>query len=219
MAVTLATYFNIVVVGIDVLLGILLFRILKSKKTKATRVYFFGIISFFFTHAACRSVFLLDVVIPDRTLFIVGTFLGLLSVVFIVAAIEMTVFTRSHHFFTIYGIAGLIVMAIDIIIYEATLTVVKIGTMQLIILTQTLMQPVLAGIIVLVYLNLAIKSIGRVRSAAIVMVIAVALFGIGEMANSDIASSWIPWAGDVAPIVITAALVLLFYSVSTFFKE
>ncbi len=221
MAATLATYFNLVVIGIDIILGILLLRILKGKDTKATRTYFIGIILFFFTHAACRTLFWLDTeVVANPILFSIGTFLGLLCVVFIVAAIEMTVFTGSHHFFTIYGIAGLTVMAIDIILslQDPVITVYVFG-MRLLLFAQTLMQPVLAGIIVLVYLNLAIKSVGRVRTAAIVMVIAVALFGLGEMANSNIANEWIPWAGSVAPMVITAALLLIFYSVSTFFKE
>ncbi len=209
----LATYFELVVIGIDVLLGILMLRLLKGKETKA-RVFFIGTILFFFTHAACRTLYWLDTeVVHEQTLYYLGTFLGLLCVEFIVVAIEMTVFTRSHHFFTIYGIAGLTVMAVDVFIR------VEVAGMNLIIWAQTAMLPVLAGIIILVFLNLAIKSAGRVRTAAIVMVIAIALFGLGEMANSSIANSWIPWAGDAGPIVITVALVLLFYSVSTFFKE
>ncbi len=166
MAGPLATYFELVVIGIDILLGILMLRLLKGKETQG-RVFFIGTILFFFTHAACRTLYWLDtVVVHDVTLNYIGTFLGLLCVEFIVIAIEMTVFKRSHHFFSIYGIAGLSVMAVDIFIR------VEVAGMNLNIWAQTALLPVLAGLIILVFLNLAIKSVGRVRTAAIVMVIA-----------------------------------------------
>ena len=216
---TLGNILYIVVITLDVILGVNLYQIRKKKELELTRKYFTGIVLFFFAHALTRTLFLIYELLNSDgirilEIFYFGTALGLLCVVFIVFSLESTVLTKSKRVFTIYGIIGVCIMLLDIFMQ------VSIGDNKLSILVQYFTQPILVTVIIFVYLKLAIQSTGRPRIAAIVMIIAVIFFGLGEMSNTKIAydlmGDWLNWG---SPIFIIISLILFFISVISFYKN
>ena len=92
---------NIVIIVLDIILGISLIQIQQKKDYDTTKKYFMGISLFFFAHAIARFVFILYVWIrtPEnkgyQELYYLGILFGTLCVIFIIYALESTVYTKS----------------------------------------------------------------------------------------------------------------------------
>ena len=75
-------------------------------------------------------------------------------------------------------------------------------------------------VILLIYLNVTIKSTGAVRKNALIMFVAILLLMLSEMGNTGDAVALI---GDlvyyISPIILVMSLILLYYSITHYFAE
>ncbi len=202
-----------------IIIDIILFSVMLKKTIKIdlkiTRRYFTGLSIFFVVHCICRTFYLLhSYFFTDiRIIYQLGTFLGLASVVVLVAVIESTLYTKSKHLITIYGIGGLSFMLIGMFVdFE------YMG-LTLMILAQYCTIPVLAIFIISIYLTATIKSTGKVRKNAIIMTVAIILFCLGEVGNTGTASTIFPLISYIAPILMILGLIMMYISVSNYFSE
>lgn len=179
---------------------------------KTTKQYFMGITIFLFVHAGCRIFYLLnDFIYPAEILYWnIGAILGLLSVVILIAVVETIIFKKSHYIFTIIGIAGLILMTLQMIFNFP----INIGY-----IAQTVIIPILAVVILLIYLRVSIKSTGEIRKSALIMTFGIILFELGQVAHTNTAKAMFWWVDIVGPIIMIVALIFLFISVSRFYSE
>jgi hypothetical protein len=150
-----------------------------------------------------------DVRVP---MFDIGTILGMLSVVFLVVVIESTIVTQSKKVFSIIGFCALGVMVVDLFIRFDTSV---LAGRRLLVWVQNITVPLLAVFIIVIYLRALLKSAGRVRTNAMVMLIAIVLLALSELANSDIAGMLIGTvvARYLGPALMAAALFVLYYAV------
>ena len=202
-----------------IIIDLILFTVMFSKTLKAdfetTKKYFAGASAFFIVHAICRFFYVLNNFYfkEIQIFYYLGTLLGLVSVVILVSAIESTLYTKSKHIFTLYGIIGLTVMFIGIFV-----DFVYMG-ITLMIWTQYLTIPVLAVFIIMLYFITMLKSTGNVRTSSLIMSIGIILFAVGEMGNTNTATSLFPWAYYAAPLLMIGGLICMYLSVSSYFKE
>lgn len=212
---TIVLYLRLAVIIIDLVLFAVMSKKILKVELKTTKKYFTGAALFFLVHAICRTFYILySYPFKDaRIFYYVGTLLGLTSVVILVAAIEATLYTKSKHFFTIYGCVALAVMTIGIFVNFEYMG------LTLMVWAQYLSVPILATFIILLYFITTIKSTGNVRRSAILMTVGIILFAVGEMGNTSTATTMIPWAYYAAPLLMIGGLILMYYSVSSYFKE
>ncbi|MEX2684232.1 MAG: hypothetical protein Q6373_021860 [Candidatus Sigynarchaeota archaeon] len=202
---------------LDFTLGlVLLFKTIKLAPSPPRR-YYKGVVFFFFTHSVCRTVFFVRGYFIEKTnnatrvpMFDIGTILGLLSVLFLVFVIETTIVTQTRKIFTIMGFCALGIMVLDFFIR------LTVNGRRLLLTVQNIAIPILAAFIIAVYLRALLKSTGRVRTNAMVMLIAIVLLALSELANSDIAGNLLgrDLARYLGPSVMAAALILLYYAVT-----
>jgi hypothetical protein len=202
---------------LDYVLGfVLLSKTLKLAPTSPPRRYYTGVFEFFLTHSICRTVFFIRSYFVDKSMndvrvpmFDIGTILGMLSVVFLVVVIESTIVTQSKKVFSIIGCCALGVMVVDLFIR------LTFSGRRLLVWVQNITVPLLAVFIIVIYLRALLKSAGRVRTNAMVMLIAIVLLALSELANSDIAGMLIGTvvARYLGPALMAAALFVLYYAV------
>ncbi|MHA1730760.1 MAG: hypothetical protein ACTSU5_02400 [Promethearchaeota archaeon] len=149
--------------------------------------YYLGATSFFVIHAVCRTIFLIYNYWARDLKFLwgMGTILGLLAIVTFVWTIESTIFQSTRHGFTIFGVVGLGVFALDLFAFESNV---------LTEVAQAIFEPTLAVMIVSVYFLTAKRTRGEVRKSALFMVAGIASFGLGEMGNTSTAAALVPVA-------------------------
>jgi hypothetical protein len=207
---------ELIAVIIEYFIGTIMIRKTLKIELKMTKKYFWGATRFFFIHATCRLLFWLSSY-PYRyvdtldILFYVGTILGLLGVVLLVYAIESTISPKTHHFFSIYGFIALIAMVITSFIQG------EIGGYRYIIIVQYLSLPVLAVIILFIYLNVTIKSTGKVRKNAVLMLLAIVFLMLFEATNTNIINQIGPWVEYVGIGCLVGSFILLYISVTNYF--
>lgn len=203
-------------IAIGFIIGIIMIPKVRRMELKGTKRYFLGATEFFFVYSICRTFFLMGALLDDTLSlgYYIGNTLGLVSIVLIIAAIESTIYTKSKHIFTFYGIVGIAVMVFDIFAR------IKFGTRSLISVVQIVCMVPLGVIILLIYLNVTIKSTGTVRKNALIMFIAILLLMLSEMGNTRDAVNLI---GDsvyyISPIILVVSLILLYYSITHYFGE
>nr|MDO8109641.1 hypothetical protein [Candidatus Sigynarchaeota archaeon] len=193
---------------IDFLLGIVL--LLKTLKIEGTQrqKYYIGVIGFFLVHGSCRLIFFVRRFFPGNVLmFDVGTILGLSSVVLLVVAIESLVYTKSKHFFSFLGIGAFFVQVIDIFAQQTYFGY------RLLLWVHYFVTSTLAVFIIFVYLTAVLKSTGAIRTNAILMLTAIVLFALSELANARLANELIPGVNYIGAILMVASLILLYIAV------
>jgi hypothetical protein len=206
---------RLVAIVIGFIIGGIMVKKVRKIELKVTKRYFMGALEFFFVYSICRTLFLLGSLIDDplRISYFVGNTLGLVSIVLIIAAIESTIFTKSKHFFTVYGMIGIGVMIFD------TFARIEIGGYTLVTLAQYSCMIPLGVIILLIYLRVTLKSTGTVRKNALIMFLGILLLMLSEMGNTGDAVRLI---GDsiyyISPIILVGSLILLYYSITHFYS-
>jgi len=202
-----------------IIIDIILFSIMVKKTLKIeleiTKKYFTGVSIFFLVHTICRTFYFLgNFAFPDQPIYSdIGTILGLFSVVVIVAAIESTIYTKSKHIITVYGLCGLSVMIIGAFVD------IEFAGLSLMRWAQYLTIPMLAVFIISIYFNVWRKSSGNVRKNALLMTLGILVFCLGEMGNTPTAGDYIPGAIYIAPVAMIVGLIMVFFSVINYFKE
>lgn len=202
-------------IALDYALGFVLLSKTLRLELGPPRRYYSGVVGFFITHAACRTVFLVRGYLVDADmadarvlLFDTGTILGLLCVVLLVAVIESTVYAVSKHGFTIAGTCALGVMVFDLFVR------LTFHPYRLLIWIHYFTTPVLVAFIIGIYLRALLKATGATRTNAVVMLVAIVLLALSELANSTISAQLL---GEVAkyigPALMAATLILLYYAV------
>ncbi len=201
---------------LDYILGLVLLSKTLKLAPSPPRRYYKGVVFFFLTHSACRTVFFIRSYFVEMTddaarvpMFDIGTILGLLSVLLLVVVIESTIVKQTRKVFTIIGFCALGIMVVDFFLH------LELNGRQLLLMVQNITLPVLAVFIIVVYLRALLKSTGRVRTNAMVMLIAIVLLALSELSNSDIAGDLIgkELARIIGPAVMAAALIVLYYAV------
>jgi hypothetical protein len=201
---------RVIAITIGFFLGILMIRLTRKIKSKEIKRYFLGTTEFFIVYSIVRTFFLLNTFFEDplQLIYYIGNTLGLVSIVVMIIAIESTIFTKSKHFFTYYGIAGIGVMVFD------SFARIKIGGRALLQLAQYVCMIPLGIVILLIYLSATLKSTGKIRKNGFTMFMGILLLMLSEMGNTGDAVLLI---GDgvhyVAPIILVTSLLLLYYSV------
>ncbi len=207
-------------VSLDCVLGfVLLSKMLKLAPTSPPRRYYTGVFEFFITHSICRTMYFIRSYFTDpndpsmkevRTImFDTGAILGVLSVVLLIVVIESTIVTQTKKLFSIIGFCGLGIMVVDAFLR------LTFFSRRLLVLAQFITLPILALFIIVIYLRALLKSTGRVRSNAMVMLIAIVLLSLSEVANSDIAGLLLGTMTTkyLGPILMAAALIFLYVAV------
>ena len=217
---------RITAIAIGAIIGVIMILKLRRIELKVTRRYFLGATEFFIAYSICRTVFLLGAILPDplSLSYYVGNTLGLVSIVLIIAAIESTIFTKSKHFFTYYGIVGIGVMVFDTIDFIFLGDQITAGTRTLLSIAQYACMIPLGIVILLIYLTVIIKSTGKVRKNAAIMFVAILLLMLSEMANTQDAENLFEFlVGNpdvvhyLSPIILVISLILLYYSITHYF--
>jgi hypothetical protein len=203
---------RIIAITIGYIIGILMIRMTRKAQVKNTKRYFRGATEFFIVYSICRTIFLMGAIFDDplRLSYYLGNTLGLASLVFIIEAIEATIFTKSKHILTAYGIVGVSVMIFD------NFARIKIGKYSLVALTQYVCMVPLAGVVLLIYLRATIKSRGKMRRNGFIMFLGIFFLALSETGNTEDAVGIL---GEglyfVSPIVLVTSLILLYYSIVT----
>ena len=86
-----------------------------------------------------------------------------------------------------------------------------------IVLVQYGSLPVLAVIIIFIYLNVTIKSTGKVRKNAFYMLLAIVLLMLFEVTNTSIAHQILPAVKFIGPGFWVGSIIFLYISVTNFF--
>jgi len=205
---------ELTVVLIDFLCAFIMLKKTLKIELKITKKYFTGATLFFLTHSICRTIFLFwSYYSKDMIFFNLGSFLGLLAVIFMVYSMETAIFTKSKHFFTIYGLFCLGFLVIAMVVN------IELLGLSLVLWAQYAGLLVLGGVIVLVYFSYIFKSTDTVRNHFILMFIAALLFCLGEMSNTSTALKMMPWLDIGAPILIFLSLILIFISITKYYRE
>jgi len=180
----------------------------KAPETAISGKYFKGIFLFFLIHGFSRiAYFINDYFIMNQIVYEIGVSLGLGSIVAFMYYIESTIYTKSHHIFFIYGIFSLIISIISVI-----LTALIINSVVISIIMQYATLPVLAIVILWIYLYTMIKTVGRVRENTIIIFIGIILFMIGQMAHTptaaDLLGDWVNYYAS--PLLMIIGLTLFY---------
>lgn len=203
------------VILIDFILTAIMLRKTFKVELKITKTYFSGVMLFFCTHGVARLLFFLRsyYFIEIRALFLIGTVLGLLSLVFITNAIESVIYTKSKHIFTYYGIIGVILMIIFSFIDGRFMGI------SYIVWVQYLTNPVLALVIILIYFGHIFQSMDKVRTHFILITIAIILIGLAEMGNTSTAHQLLTWTAWVAPLMLLTGMILIYIAIVKYYKQ
>ena len=213
MALDSIFYLRLFVVIVDYIIsGIMLIKTIQIREAVSKKKYFMGLTLFFISHSTCRLFFMLDDYIYEETgiqiFTIIASFLGVLSLVFIVIVIETVIFKKSKYIFSMIGVVGLFFDALDIIFLTNNRYWVQIS-----------INLCLAVFIVLIYISHIFLSTGIIRRHFTVFTIGIILFSLGELGSINQVYSLFPLALILAPIFMLAGLIVLFYSVVRYYKE
>lgn len=209
---------TIILIGVNFLLAFVMLQKYTKIELEFTKKYFRGLILFLFVHAVCRIFYLLhDFYFPTEQIWWeIGALLGLLSITLLIMAVESTIFKQTRHILTIIGVVGLILMTIQIILI-ATDNELTVNLSQIV---QYAVVSTLGLFMLFIYIYVAIKSTGNIRSSAVLMAIGILIFELGQIAHTSAA---IALLGNIAiilaPILMTAALILLYVAISQFYTE
>lgn len=190
---------------LDFIVGIILARKTITVGVGAIRKYYFGITSFFFAHGIYMLTHVISVLINYGLPSYLGILIVTCSIVLLVAAIEFAIIKKTRHFFTIFGIVAVIIMVIDSI-FKFTFPIWSLTQWA-----QIFADPILVVFIAWVYLNAARKATGLARKNAILLLIAIIMFALGETRGSPIVIQYIPFAEYIGMILTDVAIVMLYY--------
>nr|MDO8088860.1 hypothetical protein [Candidatus Sigynarchaeum springense] len=208
--------FDLAAIILDYTLGLVLLSKTMKLAPSPPRKYYLGVFVFFLVHSACRTVFFFRAYFVEKSdnvvrvpMFDIGTMLGVLSVILLVYVIESTIVTRSKKVFTIFGCCALGIMVVDLFIR------MTLANRRLMVWVQLITLPVLVAFIIAIYLRALLKSTGTVRKNAVVMLFAIVLLTLSEVANSEFASMLLGsvTARYLGPILMAAALIVLYIAV------
>ncbi len=207
-------------IGLDYFMGIVLARKIVMIKVKSKRKYYTGVAGFYIAHGTYVLTYIIYKAIPIAfpgtkvgVIFNIGVLLVLSSLVMLVYSIELSIFTRSKFFFTIFGSVAVGIAAIDVIYEAITSFMIKILGIRLMEWPQYFANPLLVLFILLVYLYAFIKAAGSVRRNALLMMIGIVIFMVAELAHANIIINWLPWAVFVGPPLRVVAIVMLSYAI------
>jgi len=196
---------EMVAIALDFIVsGMLARKTIKIGKG-SMRTYYLGVIGFFFAHGIYMITRVIYLFKNNGLLYDFGVFLVLASLVLLVAAIEFSIFTKSRRLFTIFGCVSVGLIFIDVF---ARFPFPILRLMQW---AQIFANPILALFIVFIYLNAARKARGPARKNAILMFIAIVIFAVGELGQSQFAVQYIPGAEIIGTILMDVAIVMLYY--------
>ncbi|MBN2153157.1 MAG: hypothetical protein JW839_17015, partial [Candidatus Lokiarchaeota archaeon] len=93
-------------------------------------------------------------------------------------------------------------------------TRVTIAPYRLLLWIHYIATPVLVAFIIAIYLRALLKAAGSIRTNAVVMLVAIVLLSLSELANSTIANQLLGIVAKyLGPALMAAALVVLYYAV------
>nr|MDO8113219.1 hypothetical protein [Candidatus Sigynarchaeota archaeon] len=209
-----AFIFEIVAVCLDVGLGIMLTyktrKVARAQNTTMigrgpTQKYYTCVVAFFSAHGFYTHTYMLYGLFNNSSLFDIGVFLVIASVVLLVAAIESAIFTRSRYLFTKIGCVALAIILVDVI-GRFPFPVIRLR-----IWVQLFVNPLLVAFIILIYINAVKRVSGSARRNALLMVVAITTFVIGELGETPFAVGIIPGAELIGAILMDIAIVLLYF--------
>jgi hypothetical protein len=206
-AEALMLVFGLCAISLDYLIGIMLVRRISAIKEGSKRKYYLSLAGFFLAHGTFVLTHVINQSTPVSALFNLGVLLVLAGVVLLVYAIELTVYTRSKYFFTIFGAIAVGIIAVD---QFTRLMVLGIRLMEW---PQYFANPLLVLFIVLVYLNAFRKASGPAKRNALFMILGIISFMVAELALSNAAKVLLPWAKFVGPPLRVVAVILLSYGI------
>jgi hypothetical protein len=191
-------------IALDFIVGIMLTRKTITIGKGSMRKYYLCVTCFFFAHGTYLITYIIYLFTNNGMIFDVGISIVLASIVLIVTAIEFTIFTRLKHVFTIFGWITVILIMIDAIVRFNVKP-------RIMIVVQFFANPIIVAFILITYLNAARRARGSARKNAILMLIAIVIFSIGELGQSQVAVLYIPSAEFYGTILMDVAIVMLYY--------
>ncbi len=207
--------------AINFVFAILLYPRAKAAKGSWRMNYFLGVVLFFLIHGTCRIPYIFyDYYTPsafpkplaDQWLWNLGALLGIISITVLIFFIENIIIKKTHHLFTLYGLAGIVTFIIVINLPDPTTFK---GYWQTGFVTP------LALIVPLFYLVFAKQTTGSVRNNSLLMFVGIFIFEIAQVAHSDFIWKAFSYAPDmvlvfqlVGSILMIAGLVIVYLSVS-----
>lgn len=213
MTFDLIFYIRLVVVIVDYILGtIMVAKTVNIEEPLSKKRYFTGLTLFFLTHSTCRLFFLLDdyyfEAIGIQTFTTIGSFLGVLSIFFIVLVIENVIYKKSRYLFTIIGVLGLILDAIDIFLL--------IGLRYWVQITINIVLILFIG---LIYISHIFKSSEIVRKHFLIFTLGISFLALGELGSTTQIITLMPISQIIAPIFMLVGLCFLFYSIIRYYHN
>lgn len=207
--------------ALNFLFAILLYPRAKSTKVSWKMNYFLGVVLFFVIHGTCRIPYIFyDYYTPGnfpksidvQWMWNLGALLGIISITVLIFFIENIIIKKTHHFFTLYGIAGVATFIIMINLPDPT---VFKGAWQTCFVTP------LALIVPLFYLVFAKQTTGSVRNNSLLMFIGIFIFEISQVAHSEFIwkafsyiAFWILVFQLVGSILMIVGIAIVYISVS-----
>lgn len=203
-------YLWILVIVINFVCGIILLKRTFKIDIEVTKKYYGGITLVCFTHGIARIFyFIYDFIFPTELLWwTLGAFVGIICMVIFIFVVETTIYTKTKHFFTIFGLIGLGLIVVDMI-FQLNLTHI----------IQIVVGLIIALIIVIIYLYVTIKSDGIVRKAFIIMIIGIIFLLLGQIGHTPTAHELFPWTVFVAPIMMLLSFILFYISMTLYYLK
>ncbi len=196
--------------ALNYLFAVLLFPRAKTTKVSWKMNYFLGVVLFFLIHATCRIPYIFyDYYIHEPWLWNLGALIGIISITMLIFFIENIIIKKTHHLFTVYGLAGIVTFIIMINLPDPS--TVK-G------LWQTCFVTPLALIVPFFYLVFAKQTTGSVRNNSLLMFLGILIFEVAQVAHSDFIWKAFPDLVQVFQILgstlMIAGLAITYISVS-----
>ncbi|NMC04850.1 MAG: hypothetical protein GYA24_06550 [Candidatus Lokiarchaeota archaeon] len=195
---------EIVAIGLDIAVGILVARKTAMTGRGYARTYYFGVSVFFFTHA----LYVFTSIMADLTNIVrvhdIGVFIVLSSMVMLVASIEHAMYARSRHLFTIIGCVALGIIMADVVCQF------PIPIMRLMVWIQFFLNPMLVIFILLNYLAAARQAEGPAKKNAFFIVLSTSLFATGELSEFPFANDLVPGAVLVGQVLTVVAILMMY---------
>ena len=192
-------------IGVMVLNGLFMIGMIprfKKPETQLSGIYFKGVFIFFLIHLICRIPYLIyDYFIEEDLFYQLGVIIGLISLVAFMYFIESTLYTKSKHFFFIYGVITTIASTIA--------TIMGLMGRESIIfseITQYITLPVLSIVILYIYIYTWKNTVGRVRTNTFIILCGIILCMIGQVAHTPTA---IELVGDIIATYVSPVLMMI----------
>jgi hypothetical protein len=200
-------YLWIILIILNFMLGFIMLKKTFKIEIKTTKRYYTGVVLLFFTHGIARIIYFIhDFIYPTEQLWWnMGAYTGLITMIVFIAVVESTIYKKSKHFFTIFGVTGLILLSLDFIFQFNISRII-----------QYIVGLTIAFVMIFIYSYVTVKSDGIVRKAFLIMTIGIILFELGQIGHTPTAHEIAPWTVYASPLFMMAALILLYISMTLY---